>query len=289
MANKKRLVVLGATGMLGNTVVRFFAKNPEFEVYGTVRSLNSVSVLQLRAPTAQFVTGVDLENLDSLIRLFATVAPDLIVNCIGIIKQLEEANDPLITLPVNALLPHRLARLAQVAKARLVHLSTDCVFSGIKGNYSESDTPDSYDLYGRSKLLGEINHPNAITLRTSIIGHELVGNRSLIDWFLSQSEEVQGYKNAIFSGLPAVEIARVIQDYVIPNPDLYGLYHLSADPINKFDLLSLVSKVYGKHINIKPNEHIVIDRSLNSDRFRSMTGFKPEPWTELIRRMHAFR
>lgn len=289
MGNKKRLVVLGATGMLGNAVLRFFANNSEYEVYGTVRSLNSVSNLKRQAPTAQFLPGIDLESLDGLVRLFATVKPVLVVNCIGIVKQLSEANDPLVALPINALLPHRLARLAQVAGARLIHLSTDCVFSGTHGNYSESDVPDAHDLYGRSKLLGEVDYPNAITLRTSIIGHELGGNRSLIDWFLSQSGDVQGYKNAVFSGLPTVEIARIIRDYVIPNPDLHGLYHLSADAINKFDLLSLVSKVYGKSINIVANEEVVIDRSLNSNRFRSATGFKPELWAELVRRMHEFQ
>lgn len=275
--------------MLGNAVLRFFAKNLEYEVHGTVRNWSSVRELQNMAPSAGFVSGVDVESLDSLTRMFATVQPDVVINCIGIVKQLADANDPLIALPINALLPHRLARLAQVAGARLVHMSTDCVFSGTKGNYVESDLPDAYDLYGRSKLLGEVDYPNAVTLRTSIIGHELTGNRSLIDWFLSQTTEVQGYKNAIFSGLPTVEIARIIHDHVIPNPDLHGLYHVSAEPINKFDLLSLVSKEYGKKIEIRQKDDFVIDRSLNSGRFRSATGFKPQPWVELIRRMHEFR
>jgi dTDP-4-dehydrorhamnose reductase len=289
MKKSKRIVVLGANGMLGNAVLRFFAKNPDYEVNGTVRNWSSVLELQNMAPSAGFVSGVDVESLDSLTRMFATVQPDVVINCIGIVKQLADANDPLIALPINALLPHRLARLAQVAGARLIHMSTDCVFSGAKGNYVESDLPDAYDLYGRSKLLGEVDYPNAVTLRTSIIGHELTGNRSLIDWFLSQTADVQGYKNAIFSGLPTVEIARIIHDHVIPNPDLHGLYHVSAEPINKFDLLSLVSKEYGKEIEIHPKDDFRIDRSLNSDRFRLATGFQPEPWPELIYRMHQFK
>ncbi len=289
MKKIKRIAVLGATGMLGNAVLRFFAQKPDYEVHGTVRNWSSVRELQRIAPSAHFVLGVDVESLDSLTRMFATVQPDMVINCIGIVKQLADANDPLIALPINALLPHRLARLAQVAGARLVHMSTDCVFSGAKGNYVEVDLPDAYDLYGRSKLLGEVDYPNAITLRTSIIGHELAGNRSLIDWFLSQTGEVQGYKNAIFSGLPTVEIARIIHDHVIPNPDLHGLYHVSAEPINKFDLISLVAKEYGKEIAIRQKDDFVIDRSLNSDRFRAATGFVPEPWSELIHRMHEFR
>lgn len=288
-SKKTKILILGASGMLGNAVLRYFALNPDYEVYGSVRSLSSVRYFHDKGVAAQFLAGVDVENLDSLTRLFATVMPNLVVNCVGIVKQLADANDPLIALPINSLLPHRLARLAQVAKARLVHLSTDCVFSGKKGNYQESDVPDAEDLYGRSKLLGEVDYPNAITLRTSIIGHELLGNRSLIDWFLSQSGEVQGYSNAIFSGLPTVEIARIIQDHVIPNPSLHGLYHLSSDPINKFDLLSLVAKIYGKDIIIRPKEDYFIDRSLNSDRFKLDTGFKPESWDELVKRMYSFK
>lgn len=289
MNKPQRIVVLGATGMLGNAVLRFFASKADFEVHGTVRNWNAVRELQNMAPNARFVPGVDVESLDSLTRLFATVQPDMVINCIGIVKQLADANDPLIALPINSLLPHRLARLAQVAGARLVHMSTDCVFSGARGNYVEGDFPDANDLYGRSKLLGEVDYPNAITLRTSIIGHELSGNRSLIDWFLSQTGEVKGYKNAIFSGLPTVEIARIIHDHVIPNPDLHGLYHVSAAPINKFELLSLVADTYSQKIAIRPQDDFVIDRSLNSDRFRSATGFKPKPWPDLIKYMYEFR
>ena len=285
----KKLVILGANGMLGNALLRFFANKMNYEVHGTVRSGNSIQKLQSLAPRARLVTGVDVESLDSLTCMFAMVQPDIVINCIGVVKQLVDANDPMIALPINALLPHRLARLAQVAGARLVHVSTDCVFSGSKGYYSETDHPDAYDLYGRSKLLGEVDYPNAITLRTSIIGHELASNRSLIDWFLSQKGEVQGYTNAIFSGLPTVEFARVIHDYVIPNPDLHGLYHVSAAPISKFELLSLVAKEYGIDILIHPENDYVIDRSLNSNRFRKATGFVPQSWEELIHRMYEFR
>lgn len=286
--SKKRVLVLGASGMLGSTVTRWFANDPAYDVFGSLRTLVSVSNLQGRVRNAQFVPGVDVESLDSLTRLFAMVRPCVVINCIGIVKQLSEASDPMVAIPINALLPHRLARLCEIAGARLVHMSTDCVFSGKKGNYFESDTPDAYDLYGRSKLLGEVDYPNAITLRTSIIGHELTGARSLIDWFLTQETRVKGYKKAFFSGFPAVEIARIIHEFVIPNPQMHGLYHLSAEPINKFDLLTLVANVYGKKIEIRPDETLVIDRSLNSDRFRSETGFRPETWSELIMRMSTF-
>lgn len=273
--------------MLGNAVYRFFGEEEGFEVFGTLRSARSARFFDA-ALRARLIAGVDVENADVLVRLFSEVRPDIVVNCIGLVKQLSEADDPLSALPINSLLPHRLARICALGGARLVHMSTDCVFAGTKGGYIESDFPDATDLYGRSKLLGEVDYPNAITLRTSIIGHELEGARSLIGWFLSQESKVRGFKRAVFSGLPTVEIARVIRDYVIPNRELHGLYHVSAEPISKYDLLTLVAGAYGKTVDIEPDEEFVIDRSLNSERFRSATGFRPAKWPELVTRMRDF-
>jgi dTDP-4-dehydrorhamnose reductase len=167
-------------------------------------------------------------------------------------------------------------------------MSTDCVFSGAKGMYTELDASDAKDLYGRSKYLGEVDYPNSVTLRTSIIGHELNGARSLIGWFIAQQGSVSGFTKAVFSGLPTVELAKVIRDHVIPHPELRGLYHVSSEPINKFDLLTLVASAYGKSIDIKPDDRLVIDRSLDSSRFREATGYQPPAWSELVRRMHEF-
>jgi dTDP-4-dehydrorhamnose reductase len=285
--NLTRVLVLGASGMLGNAVVRVFSESANFEVFGSLRT--SATLRNFPSEMAlKFVVGYDLENHDNLVALFERVQPHVVVNCVGLVKQLAQADDPLQALPINSLLPHRLARLCSVANARLIHMSTDCVFSGSRGNYGESDHCDATDLYGRSKLLGEVDYPNAVTLRTSIIGHELNGSRSLINWFLSQNGVAKGFKKAIFSGLPTVEIACLIRDYVIPFPELRGLYHVSANPINKFDLLSLVAETYGKTIEIQADESFIIDRSLDSTRFRTATGFSPAPWPELVRRMHEF-
>lgn len=273
--------------MLGNAVLRLFAQSPGFQVVGSVRSAGALRFLP-NSLQSRVIAGVDVEHIDSLTRLFAAVRPAVVINCVGLVKQLTEADDPLSAIPINTLLPHRLARLCEVAGARLVHMSTDCVFSGAKGMYTEADVSDAKDLYGRSKYLGEVNYPHAITLRTSIIGHELNGARSLVGWFLAQAGSVKGFRRAIFSGLPTVEIARLIRDHVIPNPDLHGLYHVSAGPINKFDLLTLVANQYGKSIDIVPDETMAIDRSLDSNRFRAATGFRPEPWPELVRLMHEF-
>ncbi|QWD81939.1 SDR family oxidoreductase [Polynucleobacter sp. MWH-S4W17] len=281
------ILVLGASGMLGNAVLRFFADSDGFTVIGTVRSRQSFNLLPKRFQNF-LISDIDIENMDCLVKLFSAVRPSVVINCIGLVKQLSEANDPLSAIPINSLLPHRLARMCALTGARLVHMSTDCVFSGEKGMYVEADAPDAHDLYGRSKYLGEVDYPNAITLRTSIIGHELNGVRSLVDWFLSQQGEVKGFSNAFFSGLPTVEIARIIRDFVIPHPDMHGTYHVSADSINKFNLLKLIANVYSKKIDIIPDESLVIDRSLDSTRFRGVTGFHPKPWEDLITAMHEF-
>jgi dTDP-4-dehydrorhamnose reductase len=286
-AKQTKVLVLGASGMLGNAVLRVFAGSDGFDVSGTVRSNRSLRLLP-HSVQQYLIPGVDVENVDSLLAVFGQVRPDVVINCIGLVKQLSEADDPLSAIPINSLLPHRLARMCGVSGSRLVHMSTDCVFSGAKGMYVEEDFSDAKDLYGRSKFLGEVDYPNAITLRTSIIGHELDGARSLIGWFLSQKVSVKGFKNAVFSGLPTVEIARIIRDFVIPRPDLRGVFHVSAEPINKFDLLTVVADVYGKKIKIEKDESLVINRSLDSTRFRKATGFSPAPWGELIKTMHQF-
>jgi dTDP-4-dehydrorhamnose reductase len=286
-AEKTKVLVLGATGMLGNAVMRLFAVSPGIEVTGSARSASSAHLMPPLV-TDRLVYGVEMENSDCLIELFTSVKPHVVINCIGLVKQLADAGDPLLAIPINSLLPHRLAHLCKLADARFVHISTDCVFSGTRGLYSESDPSDANDLYGRSKYLGEVDYPNAITIRTSIIGHEIQGAQGLVEWFLAQNEAVNGYRKAIFSGLPTVELARVIRDLVIPNPKLCGVFHVSAEPISKFDLLTLIGQAYKKQFNIRPDDTVVIDRSLDSSRFREVTGFRPEPWPELVRRMHEF-
>ena len=230
-----------------------------------------------------------MEDVDALIRVFDRHRPTIVINCVGLVKQLDDAKSPLSAIPINSILPHRLAQLCSLTGVRLVHLSTDCVFSGDKGMYTEDDLPDARDVYGRTKLLGEVNYSHSITLRTSIIGHELTTSHSLICWFLAQEGRTRGFSRAVFSGFPTVEIARIIDEIVVPRPDLHGLYHLSATPIDKFSLLKLVSEAYGKSIEIEKSSELVIDRSLDSTRFRQATGFQPANWPTLVQRMHDFR
>lgn len=282
-----KILVIGASGMLGNAVMRLFANCADFNAVGTVRSERSKRLLP-EAVQSKILVGIDATESDALVRLFSQEQPDIVINCVGLVKQLATVNDPLVSIPLNSLFPHRLARLCSIGRARLIHISTDCVFSGSRGAYRESDPADARDLYGLSKFLGEVDYANAITIRTSIIGRSLDSSSSLIDWFLGQSGPVKGYKRAVFSGLPTVEIANIIKNYILPRPDLRGVYHVSSDPIDKYSLLKLVSEAYQKNIVLIPDENIIIDRSLDSSKFRHSTGFSPKSWPELIVAMKEF-
>jgi dTDP-4-dehydrorhamnose reductase len=281
-----KILVLGATGMLGSTVFKTLCRDPRYQTWGTVRGRENARFFSARE-RSQIVSGLDVLDDYSILAVLSKIRPDIIINCIGLIKQIAISDDPLSVLPINSILPHRLLKFCELSGAKLIQVSTDCVFSGRNGMYVEQDISDANDLYGKSKYIGEINDsPSALTLRTSIIGHELNSSNSLIDWFLSQQNNVKGYTNAIFSGLPTIELAGVIADYVLPNTGLTGLYHVSADPIDKYSLLKMVANTYGKSIDIDPDKSVEIDRSLNSTKFRSMTGYAPPSWNVLIQRMH---
>ncbi len=283
-----KILILGVSGMLGNATYRLFAGSEGWTVAGRARSLDGLDALP-RTATASIAGGLDISDGGRLNKEIATEKPDLVLNCIGVIKQLSEAKDPIVSIEINALFPHRLAKICGEAGARLVHVSTDCVFNGKGSMYRETDPSDAEDMYGKSKYLGEVDYDHAITLRTSIIGHEIRSSVSLLDWFLSQrGPSVKGYTQAIFSGLTTLELSRVIRDVVAPRPELRGLWHVASEPIDKFSLLRLIAEAYGKTIEIIPDAAVKIDRSLNAERFREATGYAPPAWPELIRQMRAF-
>jgi len=283
-----KILVLGASGMLGNAMIRVLSEKTDWQVYGTVRTANMKRFFCSNI-AEKLLPGIDVEKHDSLTQAFILIRPDVVINCIGLIKQLADAEDPLQAIPINTLLPHKLARLCELSGARLVHMSTDCIFAGDKGGYRESDPSDAKDLYGRSKFLGEVVYPHAITLRTSIIGHELQSTHGLLGWFLLQEGQCNGFTRAIFSGLPTIVLAQIIRDIVIPEKELSGVYHVAAQPISKYDLLKLIADIYGKKIDIIPSDQLVIDRSLNADRFHNATGYVVPRWPELIELMHKYK
>lgn len=283
-----RILVFGASGMIGSAMFCVLGERKDWQVWGTLRSMDARKYF-LPHQAERLIGRVHAESQDSLVRVFAAVRPDVVVNCIGLTKHHREAGDALLAIPLNALLPHRLADLCGATGARLIHVSTDCVFAGTRGNYLESDAPDAPDLYGKSKHLGEVDYPYAVTLRTSTIGHELNSKCGLLEWFLAQQGSCKGFSRAIFSGLPNGEFARVVRDHVIPRSELRGLYHVGAGAIDKYHLLREIASVYGKQIDIRRDEGFVIDRSLDSGRFRQTVGYVPAAWPELIRAMYATR
>ena len=281
-----KLLILGGSGMLGHQLWRSFASR--FDTHVTFRrsveSFNKFGFFDRARATA----NVSAHDFDSITKVVADVRPDVIINCIGIIKQDAAAKDPYQSLTINALFPHRLSQLAKASGARLVHISTDCVFDGKRGHYRDEDLTNAEDLYGRTKALGEVSGAHCLTIRTSIIGRELDGSHSLVDWFLKQNGgSIRGFKRAVFSGFTTMALARIIEDVLTLHPELNGMWQVSADPINKYDLLLMVGRAFGMQIEILPDEIFHCDRSLDSSRFRAATGIVPPSWPAMIQELAA--
>jgi dTDP-4-dehydrorhamnose reductase len=258
-----------------------------FETHATVRRAPGFSKSEF-FDERNMLTGVSVEQFDTVAKAVELVQPEVVVNCIGIVKQDAAARDPVTSIGVNSLFPHRLAQLCGANQSRLIHLSTDCVFSGGAGNYSEIDGTDADDLYGRTKALGEVDYDDCLTIRTSMVGRELQGSHGLIEWFLGQQgKTVRGFMRARFSGLTTNALADVIADIITHQPQLRGTWHLAADPISKFDLLSQVRDQFELDIKIEPDETFICDRTLNGERFRNATGITAPSWPDMIAGMRA--
>jgi len=281
-----RVLILGANGMLGHKILQVLSSH--FQVWGTLRGeIESFQGLPIYSE-ASLIAGVQAENEKELERAMNQVNPDWVINCIGVIKQPENANDHIASILINSLLPHRLEKMCIDKGAHLIHFSTDCVFSGGKGCYSENDQPIPNDFYGHSKLLGEVSGTGCITLRTSIVGRELQGNGSLIEWLLAQrGKSVRGYSRAIYTGLTTNTIARLMAKIIGYFPELEGIWHVSSEAISKYELIKIVNKVYGLDLKISKDLEFVCDRRLDSSRFRERTGFQPESWEKMIAEMNS--
>lgn len=281
-----RILVFGAAGMLGHKLIQVLSES--FEVWGTLRG-DYAQIEQFGFLDAvRCLTKVDVSDETSIRKAIVDARPDVVINAVGVVKQLETSKDVIKTLTVNSILPHRLAALSYDFGFRLFCISTDCVFNGEKGNYSEEDVANATDLYGKSKNLGEVVEGNAITLRTSIIGRELGKGHSLVEWFLSnEGRTVKGFTRAIYSGFPTIVLADIIKTLVLDFPQLRGLYHVSSEPINKYDLLKIIKGHLASNIEIEQDDEFRINRSLNSHKFRAETGFRPETWDRMIEKMAA--
>ncbi len=280
-----RIVVLGVAGMLGHKMFQRLRAEFPGSVLGIMREqavappLNRVDLLQ----GSDVVSGVDVLDFLRLRELLEDLRPRYIVNCVGIIKQRPEVHDAVPTIAINALLPHQLAAVSGSWGGRLIHFSTDCVFSGSRGRYTESDFSDARDLYGRSKFLGEVDGPNALTLRTSIIGRELTQHRSLLDWVLSQDGGVvHGFTRAIFSGVTTNHLASLVGRVIRNHQTLQGLYQVASNPVRKYDLLCLIRDAFSLDLEVIPDSSEDCDRSMLGDRLRSAIGYQSPSWPELV-------
>ncbi|HEX2723084.1 MAG TPA: SDR family oxidoreductase [Gemmatimonadaceae bacterium] len=276
-----KLLVLGADGMLGHQLVA--SLRDSHDIHGTLRQQS-----EAYATMAHFLPdyphfGIDVRDYAPVRDLLELLEPDAVINAVGVVKQRPDAGNAILSLEVNSLLPHRLAETCAAIGSFLVQISTDCAFSGMGGNYREDDFPDARDLYGRSKLLGEVDAPGSITFRTSIIGLELYRKTSLVEWFLAQRGTVKGFRRAIYSGFTTMEMARIIEHVLVKQQSQNGgMYHVSSDPIDKFTLLCMLNDRLGRATAIVPDDEFECDRSLDSERFRSEFAYSPPTWARML-------
>lgn len=270
--------------MLGHKLVQVL--QTEFDVWTTLRE-KFIEYKKFKIfNKSRVFEKINVQNLESINKIINSKSPDVVINAVGIIKQLPNSKDVIQTLSINSLFPHYLAEICFRKQIYLINISTDCVFDGVKGNYTEDDISNASDLYGRSKSLGEVTGERCVTFRTSIIGRELFTRHSLVEWFLqSEDSKIKGFVNAIYTGFPTIILAEIISSLLKREIFLEGLYHISSEPINKFVLLNLLKKTYRKEIEIEPFEDFKIDRSLNSDKFRQETDFEPQSWEEMVETM----
>jgi len=281
-----KILIIGGGGMLGHKLVQVWQNR--FDVWTTIRNNFQQYERYKIFKRDKTFENINIRNISLVKETIEQIKPNVVVNAVGVIKQVPLAKDVITTLTINSIFPHQLSELAEEFQFRLINISTDCVFSGEKGNYSECDLADAHDLYGKSKHLGEVSTGNCLTLRTSIIGREFETAHSLVEWFLSnRGKSVKGFINAIYTGFPTVVLADILSNLIENYPNLRGLYHVSSEPINKFNLLKLINEAYQAEIKIEPFEDFVIDRSLDSSKFREATGFEPKNWIEMIRIMAA--
>lgn len=280
-----RILILGGDGMLGHQLLTYL--QPRHEIRVTLRQDLSAYANYGIFTSNNSYAGIDVRSLDRLVEVLADFQPEAVINAVGIVKQRLTAKESIPSLEINALLPHRLAMLCKGIGARLVHLSTDCVFSGKKGNYMENDPSDAEDLYGKTKFLGEAQDSHCLTLRTSIIGRELSRHTSLLEWFLAQSGTIKGFSKAIYTGFTTLEMSRIIENMLVNHPDASGVYQVSSDSINKYDLLLLFREKLGHKVEIVPDDCFCCDRSLDSSRFRKEFSYTPPTWESMIEELRV--
>jgi dTDP-4-dehydrorhamnose reductase len=281
-----KIVLLGVTGMLGSQML-YEAQNRNLTVDVILRNdrLLKQHFPNIKDESIHLID--DIKDFGRLKLLIGEIKPDVVINCVGIVKQSTLASSAYDSALINVYLPHFLSDCASQNKFQFIHISTDCVFDGQKGNYNETDDSNASDLYGKSKFLGEVSNPYSVTLRTSIIGHEISKPTfGLLEWFLNSEGDIYGYTNAVFSGVTTNELAKIIYDVVIPQNLKGQVYQIASKAINKFELLKLIGYEYNKQLNIIPVDKPILDRSLNPSKFEEHTGYIVNQWPDMIKVMN---
>ncbi len=281
----KKIIILGSTGMMGSMLTRVLKKDKRFQILCTYRNFEKVKILNLNQNQLK---KINVSNLEDIKKLIIRFKPDYLINCIGLIKQLCNKKNLKETKFLNSTFPKKISKIAEKNKFKIIHLSTDCVFSGKKGNYKEKDTADAEDIYGKSKFNGEVKSKFVINIRTSIIGNELTTSLSLLNWFLKQ-KKVNGFNQAYFSGLTTLELSNIlIKKIILNNKFSSGLFHVSGPNISKLILLKLIKKIYKRKTIINIDNNFKIDRSLNSSKFKKITKYKKKSWLVMIKNLRKF-
>ena len=277
-----KIIVLGATGMLGHRLLSTLSE--KHEVWGTMKSVKPIKFDIPNVDKEKIIGNIDVKCFGDVEECISEIKPEVVINCISIIKQVKLAKNHQESIYINSLFPHILAQCCVDNKCKMITFSTDCVFDGQKGYYDEIDLPNCIDLYGKTKHLGEVDYlENVITVRTSMIGRELVPKGSLLDWFLQQyGKSINGFTKSIFSGFPTYTIAKIVDKYLLDS-NMKGLYHIASKPISKYDLLMLIKDLYDIDIVIHVEDQTCIDRSLDPLRFSKATGYIAPLWSELIK------
>lgn len=280
------VAVIGAAGLLGHVVVETLLDGVD-EVTGTLRrpraDVEWWPPFRDENDRLRLIDGVDATDWPQLSRLLDQIQPDTIVNCAGVTPRRREAADAVEVIGVNSLLPHQLARWGATAGCRLINISTDCVFGHEPGGFTEDDTPTATDLYGRTKALGEVDGGDAITIRTSFVGRELVGHTELLEWFLSNAgRTVEGFGEVWYSGVPVATVADVVLRLATTHRQLSGLYHLAAEPISKLDLLRVANDAFGARVTILPDTTTTSHRTLDGTRLREVLPIDPVDWSHAL-------
>jgi dTDP-4-dehydrorhamnose reductase len=282
---KPRILILGGDGMLGHKLLQIFSGRFD-ETFATIRGTRDDSFhskISLFADRERILEGLDVTHFDALEAAVQRLRPGVVINAVGMVKQRSASRDAVASVQLNALLPHQLSAICAGIGSRLIHISTDCVFDGQRGDYREDDPPNASDLYGRSKALGEVIAPHVLTLRTSIVGRELRNDLGLVEWFLAQQgSTVRGFRRAHFSGLTTNRLSRILAELLAGDVELSGLYHLAGESISKFHFLVLVRRALGVDVEVVPDDDLVIDRTLNSSRFTQATGRLPPTWDDML-------